>query len=213
MWYCREPAETSSNQAHLLMGWLHSLFIQIAFIWDFSMRFITVILSPPRSFMAKGAVFILMRLWTLVCSQECFSVFYNIAEKNKKDLMMQDFQCLLQGTENPMLPLCLVGAGGKQDKDYAMKLLWHSYVPPHLTHFVSSFSPGCQSIQLFLILLSCPLKCFLTLSAGSHFHSTIAMSDNGNPQTLWEISKLCLNLSMSCRHPSLEGWIVTWKGM
>lgn len=36
---------------------------------------------------------------------------------------MQDADCLLQGTENPMLPLSLVSAGGKQDKDYAMKLL------------------------------------------------------------------------------------------
>lgn len=36
---------------------------------------------------------------------------------------MQDSQCLLQGTENPMLPLSLVRAGGKQDKDYAMQLL------------------------------------------------------------------------------------------
>lgn len=59
----------------------------------------------------------------LVCSQECISVFYNLAEKNKKDLMMQESDCLLQGTANPMLPLSLVRAGGKQDKDYAMKLL------------------------------------------------------------------------------------------
>lgn len=78
---------------------------------------------------------------------------------------------------------------------------------------LAAFPPGCQGIQLFLILLSCSLKCFLTLSAGSHFRSTIAMSDNGNPQSLWEISKLCLNSSMSCWHPSLEGWIVIWKRM
>lgn len=37
--------------------------------------------------------------------------------------MMQDCDCLLQGTENPTLPLFLVRAGGKQDKDYAMELL------------------------------------------------------------------------------------------
>lgn len=78
---------------------------------------------------------------------------------------------------------------------------------------LAAFPLGCQGIQLFLILLSCSLKCFLTLSAGSHFRSTIAMSDNGNPQSLWEISKLCLNSSMSCCHPSLEGWIVIWKRM
>lgn len=78
---------------------------------------------------------------------------------------------------------------------------------------LAAFPPGCQGIQLFLILLSCPLKRFLTLSAGNNFRSTIAISDNGNPQTLWEISKLCLNSSMSCQHPSLEDWIVIWKGM
>lgn len=59
----------------------------------------------------------------LVCSQECISVFYNLVEKNKKGLMMQEPDCLLQGTANPTLPLSLVRAGGKQDKDYAMKLL------------------------------------------------------------------------------------------
>lgn len=149
--YHRWAAETRTNEAHLLMGWLHSLFIQIVFIWAcFSMRFITVILSPLQRFMVKGAVSILMRLWMLVCSQECFSVFYNLGEKNKKDLMMQDSDCLLQGTENPMLPLSLVRAGGKQDKDYAMKLLWLSnVVPPHLTNFLAAFPPGCQGIQLF----------------------------------------------------------------
>lgn len=36
---------------------------------------------------------------------------------------MQDSDCLLQGTESPMLPLSSVRAGGNQDKDYAMKLL------------------------------------------------------------------------------------------
>lgn len=153
------------------MGWLHSLFIQIVFIWaGFSVRFITVILSPLQSFMAKGAVSILVRLWMLVCSQECISVFYNLVGKNKKDLMMQDSDCLLQGTENPMLPLSLVRAGGKQDKDYATKLLWHSnVVPPHLTNFVSSSSPGVPGYPAFFNTVELSFKMFSHLFSWESF--------------------------------------------
>lgn len=144
------------------MGWVHSLFIQIVFIWAcFSMRVIMVILSPLQSFMAKGAVSILMRLWMLVCSQECISVFYKLVEKIKRDLMMQESDCLLQGTANPTLPLSLVRAGGKQDKDYAMKLLWHSnVVPAHHTNFVSSFSPGVPGYPAFLNTVELFFKMF-----------------------------------------------------
>lgn len=178
------------------------------------MRFITVILSPLQSLMAKGAVSILVRFWMLVCSQECISVFYNLVEKIKRTWWCKTLIVSCKELKPPCFH-CLWWELGVS----RTKIMQWNYCdtqmlsqPISLT-LLAAFPPGCQGIQLFLILLSCPLKCFLTLSAGSHFRSTIAMSDNGNPQTLWEISKLCLNSSMPCRQPSLEGWIVIWKGM
>lgn len=83
---------------------------------------------------------------------------------------MQDCDCLPQGTENPLLPLFSVGAGGTQDRGYAMDSLWRAdAVPAHLANWQQLFLPGCRGIQLFKILLSCSSKCFPTLPAGSHF--------------------------------------------
>lgn len=179
------------------------------------MRFITVILSPLQSFMAMGAVSVLMRLWMLVCSQECISVFYNLVEKKiKRAWWCKNLIVSCKELQTPRFH-CLWWELGVS----RTKIMQWNYCdtqmlsqPISLT-LLAAFPPGCQGIQLFLILLSCSSKCFLTPSAGSHFRSTIAMSDNGNPQSLREISKLRLNSSMSCWHPSLEGWIVIWKRM